>query len=107
MNGKDFKQILVVGEETEERDEGQLNQLYGTTHRIGPWEVEKLLSNRPEVIVVGNGQSGVLEVMEEVAGKIKTAGVDLRILLTPEAISEFNKLYKEGRKVNALIHTTC
>ena len=107
INGQDYRQVLVVGEEIEERDEKELNKLYGTTHRIGPWEVEKLLSNKPEVIIIGNGQSGVLEVTSEVREKIETSGVELRILLTPQAIAEFNKLYQESKRVNALIHTTC
>jgi len=107
INGQDFSQVLVVGEEIEERDAQRLNQLYGTTHRIGPWEVEKLLSNKPEIIIIGNGQSGVLEVTSEVEEKIRASGAELKVLLTPEAISEFNKLYQEGKKVNALIHTTC
>ena len=107
INGQDYRQVLVVGEEIEERDEEELNKLYGTTHRIGPWEVEKLLFGKPDVIIVGNGQSGVLEVTEEVREKIETSGVELRILLTSQAISEFNKLYSSGKKVNALIHTTC
>lgn len=107
INGQDYKQVLVVGEEIEERDTARLNELFGTTHRIGDWEIEKLLSNKPEIIIIGNGQSGVLEVTSEVEEKFKTAGVDLRILLTPEAISEFNKLYQEDKRINALIHTTC
>jgi len=96
-----------VGEIIEERDEKQLYNLFGTTHQIGDWEVEKLLRNKPEIIIIGNGQSGVLKVNDEVKQKLISAGVKLEILITPEAIKEFNKLYKEGKKVNALIHTTC
>jgi len=107
VNGQDFKQVLVIGEEIKERDEEKLNELYGTTHRIGSWEVEKLLSSKPEIIIIGNGQSGVLKVTDEVRKKIEAASAELKILLTPAAIEEFNKLYQEGKKVNCLIHTTC
>ncbi len=32
---------------------------------------------------------------------------EIKVLLTPQAVSEFNRLTSEGKKVNALIHTTC
>jgi hypothetical protein len=107
INGKDYRDVIVVGEEIEERDDQRLHQVFGRAHWIGGWEVEKLLSNNPEAVIIGNGTSGLLEVTSDVQEKIKTAGVDLRILLTPEAISKFNKLYQAGKKVNCLIHTTC
>ena len=107
INNKKYGQVLIVGKIVEERDEKQLYKLFNTTHQIGDWEVEKLLSNQPEVIIIGSGQSGVLEVSPEVKGKLTTGEARLKILITPEAIAEFNKIYKEGKKVNALIHTTC
>lgn len=107
INGQDWRDVIVVGEEIEERDDARLDQVLGGDHWIGDWEVEELLSNNPEVVIIGNGTGGLLEVTSEVEEKFKTAGVELRILLTPQAISEFNKLYQEGKKVNALIHTTC
>lgn len=107
INGQNFRDVIVVGEEIEERDDQRLHQLFGRAHWIGDWEVEKLLSNNPEIVIIGNGTGGLLEVTSEVEEKFKTAGVELRILLTPQAISEFNKLYQESKRVNALIHTTC
>ena len=107
INGQNFRDVIVVGEEIEERDDQRLHQLFGRAHWIGDWEVEKLLSNNPEIVIIGNGTGGLLEVTSEVEEKFKTAGVELRILLTPQAIAEFNKLYQESKRVNALIHTTC
>ncbi|MBI5465206.1 hypothetical protein HY946_01195 [Candidatus Gottesmanbacteria bacterium] len=107
INGQDWHDVIVVGEEIEERDDRRLHQVFGRAHWIGDWEVEKLLSNNPEIVIIGNGTGGLLEVTPEVQEKFKKAGVELKILLTPEATSEFNKLYSEGKKINALIHTTC
>lgn len=107
INGKRYGQVLIVGETVQEREEKKLYSLFGTTHYIGNWEVEKLLSNKPEVIIIGSGQSGVLEVTDDVRQKLIAEGAKLKILITPEAIKEYNKLVAEGKKVNALIHTTC
>lgn len=107
VNGKSYGDVLVVGEEIEARDDPRLDQELGTDHLIGNWEVEKLLSNHPEVVVIGSGTAGDLRVTEEIREKFKKAGVELRVLATPQAIEEFNRLYSQGKKVNILVHTTC
>lgn len=107
INNKKYGQVLIIGGQIEERDEKQLYKLFGTTHQIGEWEVGKLLSTKPEVIIIGNGQSGVLKVNDKIKQKFLGLGIELKILLTKEAIKEFNKINQTGRKVNALIHTTC
>lgn len=107
VDGKDYHQVLLVGDEVIPRDVNKLESLFGTTHQIGDWEKEKLLSNQPEIIVIGNGWNGVLKVDEEFKAKCAKAGVALRILLTQPAVAEYNRLIEKGRKVNALIHTTC
>lgn len=107
VDGKDYHQVLLVGEEVIPRDVNKLESLFGTTHRIGDWEKEKLLANQPEIVIIGNGWSGVLKVDEEFKAKCAKAGVDLRVVLTPKAAEEYNQLIKDGKRVNALIHTTC
>jgi len=107
VNGKIYGQVLIGGKTVIERDEAKLNQLFSTTHGIGNWEVDILLSQSPNLIIIGTGTSGVLKVSDDVKGKINKAGIELKILLTPQAVCEFNKEIKSGRRVNALIHTTC
>lgn len=107
VDGKDYHQVLLVGDKVIPRDVNKLNKLFGTTHGIGNWEKEELLSNKPEIIIIGNGWSGVLKVEEEFKEKCKKAGIDLRILLTQSAVAEYNRLIEKKKKVNALIHTTC
>jgi len=107
VDGKQYHQVLIVGEEVFERDSEKLHQLFGTTHKIGEWEEEMLLEGKPEVIVVGNGWDEVLEVIENFKLKIENLGIDLKVLRTPEAVEEYNQLVKEGKKANVLIHTTC
>ncbi|PJE69207.1 hypothetical protein COU96_00940 [Candidatus Shapirobacteria bacterium CG10_big_fil_rev_8_21_14_0_10_38_14] len=107
VDGRQYHQVLIVGDEVMERDKPKLKKLFGTTHKIGDWEQEKLLSDSPEIILIANGWSGILKVDEEFKRKIESAGIELRIVLTPKVIKEYNLLIKEKKQVNALIHTTC
>lgn len=100
IDGQEYKQALIVDGKVFERDSEKLHQLFGTSHKIGDWEIEQLLSGKPEIIIVGNGFDGVLEVNAKL-------GKEVKILKTPQAVEEYNRLSEEGKKVNALIHTTC
>ncbi|MGC8851105.1 MAG: MTH938/NDUFAF3 family protein [Candidatus Micrarchaeia archaeon] len=106
-DGKKYRDVLVVAGKLRERDLGRLHKLFGTGHKIGEWEVEALCGGKPEVILVGNGQDGVLEVGADLREAAARAGAELEVMLTPAAIIRFNELTREGKRVNALIHTTC
>ena len=107
VNGQDYHQVLLVGEKIIPREIDKLHQLFETTHKIGAWEKKALLSGKPAIVIVAKGWDGVLKVDEEFKKACQKRGVDLRILLSQEAIKEYNRLFSEGKKVNALIHTTC
>lgn len=107
INGQEFRQVLIIKDQVFERDSEKLQQLFDTSHKIGDWEVEKLVSEKPKMIVVGNGWDGLLEVNEELKAKSEKLGIILKIFRTPKAVEEYNRLIGEGKKVNALIHTTC
>lgn len=107
IDGKKYKDILVVGSRILEREKLKEDWfIFHSHHTIYIHELEELLKENPEVIIVGNGQSGVLEVPAEIKKKIEDRGIKLIVLETPAAIEEYNKLSKTKR-VNALIHTTC
>lgn len=74
---------------------------------IGDWEVEKLLSNKPEIIIIGTGTAGDLRITPEIRKKFEKAGSELITETTPVAIEEYHSLVKMGKKVNVLIHSTC
>lgn len=102
-----YGQVLIIGPKVVEREAKRLNELFGTTHKIGEWEVEELLKGKPEIVIIGTGQSGVLKVDKKVENEIKEKVNNLIIKKTPRAVAEYNKLTKKGKLVNALIHTTC
>jgi len=107
VNGQEYKDILVVGEKIIPRDLDMLHQEYGTGHVVAPEELDRLLSGEPDVVVIGTGQYGLLKVGESIREMAGEVGVDLIFASTPKAISRYNQLVEEGKKVNALIHVTC
>lgn len=107
VDGQTYHQVLIVGDEVIERDKQKLEKLFGTTHQITDWERKKLLSGSPEIILIASGWSGILKVDEEFKKQIGKTRVELRTILTPKIVAEYNRLVGEGRKVNALVHTTC
>lgn len=106
---KKYRQVLIIGDRVSERDAQSLEQLFGTTHKIGDWEIGDLLKEKPEVIIIGTGQSGVLKVDEDFFEKVKKFSPKIEIIVaaTPQAVEIYNQKIKAGKRANALIHTTC
>lgn len=107
VGDKEYHDILFFGDTLEERDYERLKELFGTSHKIGDWEVKKLFSKDPEMIIIGTGWAGVVKVPPAIEKEAKHRGINLKLFKSPKAVKEFNKLTKEGKKVNALIHSTC
>jgi hypothetical protein len=77
------------------------------SHKVKPSDIEKALSLKPEVIVIGTGESGIAEVLPETQQEIINNGTGLIIEKTSKAISFFNENIKKGKKVVGLFHLTC
>ncbi|MEO0097355.1 MAG: MTH938/NDUFAF3 family protein [candidate division WOR-3 bacterium] len=76
----------------------------GDNHEFSIEEAQKLLNPKPEVIIIGTGQSGILKVKEETIQFLKEQKVKLIALPTPKAIEVFHKL----KDIKAcLFHLTC
>jgi hypothetical protein len=107
IGGKKYHQVLIIGDKIEERDCEKLRKLFDTAHKIGDWEIEKLISNNPEIILIGTGQNGAMELDKETIQKLQSKGTEVIFDTTPKIIEVYNNQVKLGKKVNALIHTTC
>ena len=107
INGRPYGDVLLIGDQIEPRDDSRLEQELGSDHLIGDWEMERLLSNQPEIIIIATGTGGILRLTSAIKEKIKKAGVKLIIAVTLRAIVKYNQLAAKNKKLNALIHTTC
>jgi hypothetical protein len=66
-----------------------------------------LLKRKPDIIVIGTGQTGVVKVSDEVVQIAEDKKIKLYVDPSPKAVDVFNGLVAQGKKAIALIHTTC
>ncbi len=95
------RDIKVIGEKIVEnwwRKEG---------HRVDPADVTDILDANPEVLVVGTGYAGFMEVPSFLRLLLKRKNIQLIAEKTPEAVETFNHLHSQGKRVAAAFHLTC
>lgn len=78
-----------------------------TRHLVAEKEFSDFLKEYPEIIIIGNGQHGEVEVSDEFIRLAEEKGIEVIIKETPKAIKKFNELIKAGKKVIVYIHVTC
>ncbi len=81
----------------------------GTRHRPGiqPADVYDLIAAEPEVVLLTRGMQLVLQVMPETVELLRSGGIAVEVLQTEEAVATYSRMVAEGRRVGALIHSTC
>jgi hypothetical protein len=88
--------------------DGEVRKIHTVVrHLFGNSELNEVLKKEPELIIVGTGVSGLLEVSEEVRKTCEEKGIELVEMLSKEAIQKFNDALKQGKKVVGFIHATC
>jgi hypothetical protein len=76
-------------------------------HELAVCDVEDILSEVPEIVVVGMGLSGNMKVGDELRQRLAATGITLIDEPTPKAVATFNRLKKSVRKVAGAFHLTC
>lgn len=107
INGEKYGDVLIIKDQIIPRDREMLESKYKTNHLIAYEEIENLLDGDPEFVIIGTGQYGALKISDKILEKFQKYGIKVLTFKTPQAIKEFNKLKKLGKKINALIHVTC
>lgn len=101
INGRRFtSDVIIFPEKVKEgwwRIEG---------HKIHPEDLEEALAEQPEVLILGTGYYGLVQVPPEIWDLAKKRGVELIVEPTEEACRIYNELSGE-RKVVAALHLTC
>ncbi len=100
VNGKHYSHdvwILADGSiRRRDRDhEFTLNELY------------LLLEGKPELVIVGTGQSGCVQVDKEAAELALKQGVKIIDDITPDALKRYNEAINARRRVAGAFHVTC
>ena len=76
-------------------------------HKIESKDIQDLIEVKPEVIIIGTGNTGYLEIPSEIKNYILAKGIKILIKKNTEAVQDYNKLIKENKKVAAIFHSTC
>jgi hypothetical protein len=68
-----------------------------------------LFKQKPDILIVGTGWAGKMNVSDEVAKKIRALGIELIAKSTSEAVKIFNELVEKQREkvIVAAFHLTC
>ena len=75
-------------------------------HALHIEDIELVVAEKPEVLIVGTGKYGILEVLPETKEHIKSKGIELIIEPTDKACEIYNEISKNKKAVAAL-HLTC
>ena len=75
-------------------------------HRVEIAELDDVLRAKPEVLVVGAGFYGAMEMPEATAAYVRARGIDLIVLDTAAAVAQFNMIAGK-KKAAAALHLTC
>jgi hypothetical protein len=103
---------MVVDEEQHTRDLILLpdrvitNWWRKTGHRLDVDDLRQVLDAAPEVLVVGTGAYGMMNVPPETRQAVGAAGIELQVARTGEAWQTYNDLREQRRTVGAF-HLTC
>jgi hypothetical protein len=81
----------------------------GTEHHPGiqPEDIAELLEHDPDLVVLGCGRQGRLAVCPETLSLLQQRGLDTVCDETAAAISTYQAMTSQGRRVAGLFHTTC
>ncbi len=76
-------------------------------HRLNIADLDEVISSEPQVLVIGTGYYGRMEVPAETREYLKSRGIEIYCLPTRDAVKEFNRLQQKYARVVAALHLTC
>jgi hypothetical protein len=75
-------------------------------HSLSPTDVWEVLQSLPEVLVIGQGSVGRMDVPDETLERLRQAGIEVIAEPTGRACETYNQL-RDKRRVVAALHLTC
>ncbi|MHA1266628.1 MAG: Mth938-like domain-containing protein [Candidatus Helarchaeota archaeon] len=75
-------------------------------HELNKDDINEIVKMAPEILVIGTGNSGLMQVPNDVRTYLKSQGIMIKIEKTQKACEIFNQLAQEKRVIAAL-HLTC
>ena len=109
VNSYNFGEIVIDGQ-TYHHDviifkEKILDWWRAESHNVSINDADKITQLKPQTIIFGTGESGVMRVPRETLDFLKQQGIEVILLRTGEAYQKYNEM-SEG-EVAAALHLTC
>jgi hypothetical protein len=106
IEGKTFEYDVLIrlGRAVKKRKKKLSKAVYGTSHVLSLDEAKHVYQEGAESLIVGSGESGMLELSDQAAAYLERKGCAVTVLPTPEAIKAWNKA--KGAVIG-LFHVTC
>jgi hypothetical protein len=101
INGKKYSSDVIIFS-----DKVIDNWWRKTGHELCPEDIAEISKEKPEVLIVGCGASGMMKVLPELEKMAKNQGIELIVETTDKACDTYNRLSHSQRLVAAL-HLTC
>jgi len=76
-------------------------------HRLVPEDLPAIMADPPDVLIIGTGHDGRMEVSPETLEKLRASGMEVIVDRTDGAVREFNNLLDQEARVAAALHLTC
>lgn len=70
-------------------------------------DLDEVLKYKPEILIVGTGADGVMQIPESTKSALKDNDIELIEEITSVAYETFNRCSKEGKRVTGAFHLTC
>ena len=76
-------------------------------HAVDIEDIKDILEAKPDILVIGKGNSGYMEPTQQLRDTLKELNIELVEEKTSKAVKIVNKLRHEGKNVAAGFHLTC
>ena len=76
-------------------------------HSLCMEDLEAVVKESPQVLVLGTGYYGRMQVPQETLNELRARGIEVKIHRTSDAVAELNRLLQETARVVAALHLTC
>jgi len=101
VNGKQYTSDVIIFPDRVKDDWWRKS-----SHQLCLEDMAEVIAKNPEVLIVGTGVSGLVEVLPEVRQALNALGIKLIVQTTDKACHTYNQLC-QSRRVVAALHLTC
>ena len=101
INGKNYSSDVIIFP-----DRIRDNWYRKTGHQLCLEDIAEVITENPEVLIVGTGASGLMKILPEVKQIAQTQGIKIIAKTTDKACITYNQL-NSSQMVVAALHLTC